>query len=43
MRKILELNVLSNIGYKINIVSEINADKRTGKKRLVVCEKGTAA
>ena len=43
MRKILELNGLSNIGYKINIVSEINADKRTGKKRLVVCEKGTAA
>lgn len=43
MRKILELNGLSNIGYKIHIVSEINADKRTGKKRLVVCEKGTAA
>ena len=43
MRKILELNGLSNIGFKIHIVSEINADKRTGKKRLVVCEKGTAA
>ena len=43
MRKILELNGLSNIGFKIRIVNEIYADKRTGKKRLVVCEKGTAA
>ena len=36
MRKILRLNGLDNISFKINIVSEINADKQTGKKRLVV-------
>lgn len=36
MRKILKLNGLENISFKINIVSEINADKQTGKKRLVV-------
>ena len=43
MHKILELNGLSNIKFKINAVSEINADKQTGKKRLVICEKGTVA
>ena len=43
MHKILELNGLSNIKFKINTVSEINADKQTGKKRLVVCDKGTVA
>ncbi|MCH5195399.1 MAG: phenylacetate--CoA ligase family protein [Oscillospiraceae bacterium] len=42
MRKILKLNGLSNISFKIHIVSEINADKQTGKKRLVVCERLSA-
>ncbi|MCH5205248.1 MAG: phenylacetate--CoA ligase family protein [Oscillospiraceae bacterium] len=42
MRKILKLNGLSNISFNIHIVNEINADKQTGKKRLVVCERLSA-
>lgn len=38
MGKILELNGLGNIGYKIDVVSEINVDEHTGKKPLVIRE-----
>lgn len=38
MRKILVLNGLGNIEYKINIVDEINVDEHTGKKPLVIRE-----
>ena len=39
MCRILELNGLSNVNFGINTVSVINADKQTGKKRLVVSNK----